>query len=125
MIAASNMWPARMCPANHGIFLILKEEKKVTLQRGMVGEEYQRIIEPDIEALRKTLEELGIAENTLIVAMSDNGPMTHNPPPGAGRGEGLFRGGKGRLHRGRRARRCRCAVAGSDRTGSGRRRHDP
>jgi len=95
MIAASNMWPARMCPANHGIFLILKEEKKVTLQRGMVGEEYQRIIEPDIEALRKTLEELGIAENTLIVAMSDNGPMTHNPPPGAGLGEGLFRGGKG------------------------------
>jgi len=71
------------------------EPKKVTIQRGMVGEEYQRIIEPDITALRKTLEELGIAENTLIVAMSDNGPMTHNPPPGAGLGEGLFRGGKG------------------------------
>ena len=69
--------------------------KKVTLQRGMVGEEYQRIIEPDVEALRRTLQELGIAENTLIVAMSDNGPMTHNPPPGAGLGEGLFRGGKG------------------------------
>jgi arylsulfatase len=27
--------------------------------------------------------------------MSDNGPMTHNPPPGAGLGEGIFRGGKG------------------------------
>jgi arylsulfatase len=71
------------------------EPNKVTLQRGMVGEEYQRIIEPDIAALRKTLDELGIAENTLIVAMSDNGPMTHNPPPGAGLGEGIFRGGKG------------------------------
>lgn len=71
------------------------EPKKVTLQRGMVGEEYQRIIEPDIEALRNTLEALGIAENTLIIAMADNGPMTHNPPPGAGLGEGLFRGGKG------------------------------
>jgi arylsulfatase len=61
----------------------------------MVGEEYQRVIEPDIAALRKTLEELGIAENTLIIAMADNGPMTHNPPPGAGLGEGMFRGGKG------------------------------
>jgi arylsulfatase len=69
--------------------------QKVTLQRGMVGEEYQRVIEPDIEQLRKTLDELGIAENTLIIAMADNGPMTHNPPPGAGLGEGIFRGGKG------------------------------
>ena len=69
--------------------------KKVTLQRGLVGEEYQRIIEPDIEQLRATLDELGIAENTLIIAMADNGPMTHNPPNGAGLGEGLFRGGKG------------------------------
>jgi arylsulfatase A-like enzyme len=71
------------------------EPKKTTLQRGMVAEDYGRIIEPDIAALRATLEELGIAENTLIVAMADNGPMTHNPPPGAGLGEGLFRGGKG------------------------------
>jgi arylsulfatase len=73
----------------------ISEPKKVTLQRGMVGENYQRVIEPDIELLRKTLEELGIAENTLVVVMADNGPMTHNPPPGAGLGEGMFRGGKG------------------------------
>jgi arylsulfatase len=77
------------------MYSFITEPNKVTLQRGMVGEEYTRVIEPDIAALRKTLEELGIAENTLIVAMSDNGPMTHNPPPGAGLGEGLFRGGKG------------------------------
>ena len=61
----------------------------------MVGEDYNRVIEPDIKQLRATLEDLGIAENTLIVAMADNGPMTHHPPPGAGLGEGLFRGGKG------------------------------
>ena len=73
----------------------IADPKKVTLQRGMVGEEYQRVIEPDIEALRSTLNELGIAENTLIIAMADNGPMTHNPPAGAGLGEGMFRGGKG------------------------------
>ncbi len=69
--------------------------QKTTLQRGLVGEDYQRVIEPDIEVLRATLEELGIAENTLIIAMADNGPMTHNPPAGAGLGEGVFRGGKG------------------------------
>jgi arylsulfatase len=73
----------------------IPEPQKVTIQRGMVGEEYQRIIEPDIDMLRSTLDELGIAENTLIVAMADNGPMTHNPPPGAGLGEGPFAGGKG------------------------------
>ena len=73
----------------------IADPQKKTLQRGMVGEDYQRIIEPDIEALRKTLDELGIAENTLIIAMADNGPMTHNPPAGAGLGEGMFRGGKG------------------------------
>jgi arylsulfatase A-like enzyme len=73
----------------------ISDPHKVTLQRGMVGESYQRVIEPDIAQLRSTLEELGIAENTLIIAMADNGPMTHNPPAGAGLGEGLFRGGKG------------------------------
>jgi arylsulfatase A-like enzyme len=73
----------------------IPQPNKVTLQRGMVGENYQRVIEPDIELLRKTLEDLGVAENTLIIVMADNGPMTHNPPPGAGLGEGLFRGGKG------------------------------
>ena len=35
-----------------------------------------------IGELRAELERLGIAENTLIVAMADNGPMSHNPPPG-------------------------------------------
>ena len=71
------------------------DAKKTTLQRGLAGEAYGQVLEPDIEQLRKTLDELGIAENTLIVAMADNGPMTHNPPPGAGLGEGIFRGGKG------------------------------
>jgi len=73
----------------------IPDPQKTTLQRGLVAESYERVIEPDIEALRKTLNELGIAENTLIVAMADNGPMTHNPPAGAGLGEGIFRGGKG------------------------------
>ena len=77
------------------MFSFMPNAQKTTLQRGLVGEEYQRVIEVDIAALRAKLEELGVAENTLIVAMADNGPMTHNPPPGAGLGEGMFTGGKG------------------------------
>jgi len=77
------------------MFSFIPNAQKTTLQRGLVGEEYQRVLEVDIAALRKTLKELGVEGNTLIVAMADNGPMTHNPPPGAGLGEGMFRGGKG------------------------------
>jgi len=72
----------------------IPEPKKTTIQRGMVGEGY-RALDASVRALMDTLHELGVAENTLIVAMSDNGPMTHNPPAGAGLGEGPFRGGKG------------------------------
>lgn len=77
------------------MFSFIPQPQKTTLQRGMVGEDYNRVIEVDIAELRAKLEELGVAENTLIVAMADNGPMTHNPPPGAGLGEGMFSGGKG------------------------------
>ena len=37
-----------------------------------------------IGRLMEELKELGIAENTLVVAMADNGPMVHSPPPGWG-----------------------------------------
>ena len=39
------------------------------------------------------LKNLDIAENTLVMLMADNGPMTHNGPPGMT--ETLYRGGKG------------------------------
>lgn len=68
---------------------------KVTRQRGLVGEGYVKGLDPSVGRLMDTLHELGIAENTLVIAMADNGPMTHNPPSGAGLGEGPFRGGKG------------------------------
>jgi len=67
---------------------------KTTPQRGLVGESYGRLDDAAGELIA-TLKELGIAENTLVIAMADNGPMTHNPPAGAGLGEGPFRGGKG------------------------------
>ncbi len=48
-----------------------------------------------IGKLMAELKELGIAENTLFIAMADNGPMVHSPPPGWGMLEMMYRGGKG------------------------------
>jgi arylsulfatase len=46
-----------------------------------------------MDRLISHLEELGIAENTLIIAMADNGPFTHHGPRGMV--ETLHTGGKG------------------------------
>lgn len=73
---------------------------KSSLQRGLVGDGYQNFLDPTVGELMALLHELGIAENTLIVAMADNGPMVHDPPPGLGMGSGLFRGGKGDITEG-------------------------
>jgi arylsulfatase len=43
--------------------------------------------------LRAELESLGIAENTLVILMADNGPFTHHGPRGMV--ETLYTGGKG------------------------------
>jgi len=48
-----------------------------------------------IGRLMDELKALGIAENTLVIAMADNGPMVHSPPPGWGMLPMLYRGGKG------------------------------
>ncbi|WP_444890388.1 sulfatase-like hydrolase/transferase [Microbulbifer sp. DLAB2-AA] len=45
--------------------------------------------------LMAELQALGIAENTLFIAMADNGPMVHSPPAGWGMLPMLYRGGKG------------------------------
>lgn len=74
-------------------FLPVRE--KCTRARAILQAGLQCTIDPMIAAIRAKLEELGIAENTLIVAMADNGPMSHNPPPGTGFAETIFRGGKG------------------------------
>ncbi|GEA60167.1 sulfatase-like hydrolase/transferase [Vibrio comitans] len=73
----------------------IPEQKKSSRQRGIVGDAYQNNLDPSAGALMETLKKAGIEENTLVIAMADNGPMTHNPPAGLGMGEGLFRGGKG------------------------------
>lgn len=68
--------------------------KKKTLAGTMVSEEMQAL-DAFIGELTKELKELGIAENTLVVAMADNGPMVHSPPPSFGMLSLMYRGGKG------------------------------
>ncbi len=68
--------------------------KKQTLNGGKVAEAYQRL-DAFVGKVMEELKALGIAENTLFVAMADNGPMVHNPPPGWGMTQVMFRGGKG------------------------------
>ena len=70
-------------------------EKKCSVARSLLQDGLQCNIDPFMARLKAKLEELGIAENTLVIAMADNGPMAHNPPPGIGMAETIFRGGKG------------------------------
>lgn len=68
--------------------------QKKTQAGSMVSEEMQAL-DSFVGELRQELEKLGIAENTLIVAMADNGPMVHSPPPQFGMLSLIYRGGKG------------------------------
>lgn len=67
---------------------------KKTLAGGKVSEAYARL-DVFVGQVVKELNELGIAENTLFVAMADNGPMVHDPPAGWGMVEIMYSGGKG------------------------------
>ncbi|MFC3616221.1 sulfatase-like hydrolase/transferase [Lutimaribacter marinistellae] len=68
--------------------------EKTTQNGGKVAEAYQRL-DAFVGVVMEELETLGIAENTIFVAMADNGPMVHNPPPGWGMTQVMFSGGKG------------------------------
>ena len=48
-----------------------------------------------VGTVMEELKTLGIEKNTLFVAMADNGPMSHDPPPGWAMTEIMYRGGKG------------------------------
>lgn len=71
-------------------FVPFKERK--TLSGGFLQEGLARF-DPFVGDLMEHLKAKGIAENTLVILMADNGPMTHNGPPGMV--ETLYRGGKG------------------------------
>ena len=108
-------------PAHSQVPGVVGQPKHQTTDRTHDQNTLASAVYPSAEALMQTLHELGIAENTLIVAMADNGPMTHNPPPGAGLGEGPFRGGKGDFYRGWCQSLCAGMVARRHRARSDRR----
>ena len=72
---------------------IANPEKK-TSNRSLLGDNFT-VLDAFIGKVMDELNTLGIAENTLLVAMADNGPMVTNPPPGLGMTETIFTGGKG------------------------------
>ena len=69
--------------------------KNCSVARAMLQDGLQCNVDPFVGQVMDKLKELGIAENTLVVIMADNGPMSHNSPPGTGFAETVFRGGKG------------------------------
>ena len=66
--------------------------KKLTANGGVLMELLAGL-DVRIGTLMSELKKLGIAENTLVVLMADNGPMVHDGPPGMI--DTLYRGGKG------------------------------
>jgi len=68
--------------------------QKRTSSRSLLGEGFAGV-DKFIGQIMDELNTLGIVENTLFVAMADNGPMIHNHPPGLGMVETMFTGGKG------------------------------
>ena len=73
---------------------LMPEPQKTSVNGGKVPNAYTRL-DAFVGRVKETLHEEGIAENTLFLIMADNGPMVHNPPPGWGMTEILYRGGKG------------------------------
>ena len=73
----------------------LPSPKKVSPGRSLLQDGLQGNVDPFVGQVMAKLKELGIAENTLLICNADNGPMAHNPPPGCGFTETIFRGGKG------------------------------
>ena len=76
-----------------GSFLnISPNEQPKTLSYGILQEGLARIDEM-VGELMKEIKEAGVEDNTLVILMADNGPMTHTGPPGMV--EHIYRGGKG------------------------------
>ncbi len=67
-------------------------DKKLTVNGSMIHE-FLVGLDNWIPTLLQTLKDEGIEDNTLVILMADNGPMTHFGPPGMP--ETLYRGGKG------------------------------
>ena len=69
-----------------------RDPKKVTANKNPLAEALTRL-DVFVGELQKHLEKKGVAENTLIMVMADNGPFIHYGPRGMV--ETLYTGGKG------------------------------
>ena len=78
-------WPAMTA--------FIPNPQKKTPARSLLADGFTQV-DAFLGELMDTLTSLGIAENTVVVAHGDNGPMVHDPPPGLGMAETVFRGGK-------------------------------
>ncbi|MEH6611648.1 MAG: sulfatase-like hydrolase/transferase [Halioglobus sp.] len=67
-------------------------DSKLTVAAGVL-QEFLVQLDGWLPTLIQELKDQGVEDNTLIVLMADNGPMTHHGPPGMV--ETLYRGGKG------------------------------
>ena len=67
-------------------------DPKLTVSASMLHE-FFAAFDAWLPTLMQTLKDEGVEENTLVILMADNGPMTHHGPPGMV--ETLYRGGKG------------------------------
>jgi arylsulfatase len=89
---ANNDKPFYMAYWPHLYDFMLKPNELTTNGNTPFSEGLKRL-DRDIGDLLDLLTELGMAENTLVVAMADNGPMHELAPKGPR--ESIFRGGKG------------------------------
>lgn len=74
---------------------LMKPYPQKTTQAGSMVSEEMQVLDAFVGRVMAELKALGIAENTLLIAMADNGPMVHSPPPSFGMLSLMYRGGKG------------------------------
>jgi len=79
-------------PTVSALFPDPTERQKSSVNKAVPAEALTRF-DTLVGQLMDSLKEQGIAENTLVILMADNGPFTHHGP--SGMVETLYRGGKG------------------------------
>jgi len=91
-VAAKKPFFVAYHPISAAFFPDPRSQTKLTANKNMLAEALVKI-DAFVGKLRQHLRDQGIAENTLVILMADNGPFTHFGPRGMA--ETLYRGGKG------------------------------
>ena len=91
-VAAEKPFYIAWWPQINSFLNIAPDDQPKTLSYGILQEGLARIDEM-VGELMEELKASGVEDNTLVILMADNGPMTHDGPPGMV--EHIYRGGKG------------------------------